>query len=132
MNQNQEIRIQGTRYSMTFSNGILSSSLLRAGMDPTHSAEFAEHIRKHLIATNQMDIDETLLSELVIQELDNKNFKKVADYYTILNQIKTQNLGIVILIGGITEIGKSIIAKEVSYRLGINNSIGRIFKPFFR
>ncbi len=93
-------------------------------MDPAHSTEFAEHVRNCLINKNQTDITEVMLSELVIQELDYQNFKKVSDYYSIWHQIKTQNLGIVILIGGVTGIGKSTVAKEVSYRLGINNSIG--------
>ncbi|MFX0064886.1 MAG: 2-phosphoglycerate kinase [Candidatus Hermodarchaeota archaeon] len=121
---NTEIRIRGTRYSMPFSNGILASSLLRAGMSTFDSFKFAENIRKYLLETGRIDITEDELSEIIIQELENQNYQTETDNYRIWQRIRKEKLGIVILIGGVTGIGKSTVAKEVSYRLGFTSSIG--------
>ncbi|MFX0094789.1 MAG: 2-phosphoglycerate kinase, partial [Candidatus Hodarchaeota archaeon] len=63
-------------------------------------------------------------SVIIIQELENQNYRKEADNYRAWQRIRKEKLGIVVLIGGVTGIGKSTIAKELSYRLGIHNTIG--------
>lgn len=93
-------------------------------MSTFESFDFAENIRKYLLNAGKIDITEGELSEIIIQELEKQNYKIETDNYRIWQRIRKERLGIVILIGGVTGIGKSTVAKEVSYRLGFTSSIG--------
>lgn len=120
----EDIVIKGNRHSMIFSNGILVSSLLRAGMGLDKSYQIANSIHEVLLSQKLKEIDEFSLSNYIEDTLESQGEFKVLDNYRVWQRVRNEPCGICILIGGVTGIGKSTVAKEVSYRLGITNALG--------
>lgn len=118
------IMISGKKYSMPFSHGILASSLLRAGAAFTDSYDISRKVQRWLVDNNMNIVTEDALADVVEKLLIENKLDKIAINYQAWRKIRKQKLPIVILIGGVTGIGKSTVAREVAYRLGIGNVIG--------
>lgn len=121
---NEDLEICGMKHSLQFSSGILVSSLVKAGMAVEKSYDIAEKVRTKLIHSNKSRIPEVELTEHIIFELEQREETVVSRNYRFLQKMRNDPQGVVIFIGGVTGIGKSTVAREVSYRLGINSTIG--------
>jgi 2-phosphoglycerate kinase len=118
------IEVIGKKYVTPFSNGILAGSLMKAGLDVDKAYEMAKDIRQNILASSTSRITEEELTSLTYQTLLDAGFLHVASYYQMWNSLRAEMRSIIILLGGATGIGKSTVASELSYRLGIHSIIG--------
>lgn len=118
------IEIVGKKHVTPFSKGILAGSLMKAGLDVAKAYQMAESIRAEFEACNTTKVTEEELTSKIYQTLLDAGFSRVASYYKMWHSLREKKRSIVILLGGATGIGKSTVASEISYRLGIHSIIG--------
>ena len=118
------VDVRGHKYIMPFSKGVLSISLMRAKLDVAEAYITAGEVEKDLESRGVWEIEEEELVDLVKQKLIGKGFEKNAVYYEMWQKIREEKKSVIILLGGATASGKSTIASELGYRLGIRRVIG--------
>ena len=115
-----EIRVSnrdGTEFP--YSRGILARSLMMVGLEPDFSHNFAKRIEEALYA---LDVDVVPSSDVLSQVatlLRQEAGDEFARRYQIMRQLHNTERPLMVLIGGAPGVGKSAIAAEVGYRLGI-------------
>lgn len=118
------IEIVGKKYVTPFSNGILAGSLMKAGLDVDKAYQMASDILQEIETSGIKRISEAELTDMTHEMLINAGHIHVASNYQMWHSLKEKNRSIVVLLGGATGIGKSTVAFELSYRLGIHSIIG--------
>jgi 2-phosphoglycerate kinase len=102
-----------------FSKGILAQSLTAASVPPALAHSIAKDIEFALLERNELTLTRSRLRELVADALRHELGEDMAKRYTLLRSIRRPEKPILILLGGVTGTGKSVLASEVAYRLGI-------------
>ena len=106
-----------------FSRGILSRSLMLAGFDPELSYAFAKQIEDNLWHENIREIKRSDLRAVVRKLVKTEAGEGLAERYNLTRKIRHHNKPIIILIGGAPGVGKSTLARELAYRLGIRRVV---------
>ncbi|MGC1120953.1 MAG: 2-phosphoglycerate kinase [Candidatus Methanofastidiosia archaeon] len=118
------IEVVGKKYITPFSNGILAGSLLKAGLDEDKAYTMAKEIRGKIAASKTSRVSEEDLTLITYQTLLDEGYPRIASYYQMWHSLKEKKRSLVVLLGGATGIGKSTVAFEISYRLGVHSIIG--------
>ncbi|MBU6997386.1 MAG: 2-phosphoglycerate kinase [Theionarchaea archaeon] len=118
------IDVVGKKYTTPFSKGILAGSLLKAGLDVDKAYRMAEEIGQKIVSSGVSSISEQDLTDMTHQLLLDDGYPRIASYYEMWHSLRKKKQSLVILLGGATGIGKSTVAFEISYRLGIHSIIG--------
>jgi 2-phosphoglycerate kinase len=118
------IKIVGKKYVTPFSKGILAGSLTKAGLDVDKAYQMAEDIKQKIEESGSQKITEEKLTDMAYQTLLDTGYGQVASYFQMWHSLRTRKRSIIILLGGATGIGKSTVASEIGYRLGIHSIIG--------
>ncbi len=125
----EEIVVIGRKRKSLFSRWILMQSLSIAGLDKDTAFKIANDIRNDLLSSKIDKITTAELREVVENKLRLVD-EKVAHRYKILQDYKNmKDRGIIkdpliILIGGVTGTGKTVVAAELAYRMDIKHIIG--------
>ncbi len=109
----------GSDVTFPFSKGILAQSLMAASVPPALAHEISRDIEFGLLERNELTLPRTRLRGLVADALRLAVGEDMAQRYTLLRSIRRPEKPILILLGGVTGTGKSVLASEVAYRLGI-------------
>ena len=104
-----------------FSKGLLSQSLQASGMDPSTSHELAQEIQDSLLRSGRHKIKRGELRQITLEALRAKHGEPYAERYLLWRELKAPRKPLLILIGGGTGTGKSTVATELGYRLGITH-----------
>lgn len=118
------IEIVGKKYVTPFSKGVLAGSLMKAGLDVEKAYQLTEDIRKKMEDAHITRITEDDLVTLTHKTLQAAGVTHAASSYEMWHSLREKKPSIVILLGGVTGIGKSTIASEIGYRLGIHAIVG--------
>ena len=102
-----------------FSKGILTQSLLAAGVPPDSARKVARTTQKQLRGAEDRLIERRAVRDKVEQLLESEVGPEVAARYRLLQVIRHPPRPLVILLGGVSGTGKSYLAAEIAYRLGI-------------
>ncbi len=105
---------------LPYSRGLMARALMAAGVPAVRAYELAQRVQTDLTARGDETVDLDRLDELAREVLgENEGAQAVGRLrrYESLNELE---LPIILLIGGATGTGKSTVATEVAYRLGIN------------
>ncbi|HEX2864349.1 MAG TPA: ATP cone domain-containing protein, partial [Deinococcales bacterium] len=102
-----------------YSKGILAQSLMATGLSPVYAHRLAREVELRLWERGTHTISRTELRGIVETLLRAEVGEDFAARYQLLRSIRRPNKPIHILIGGVTGTGKSVLAAEVAYRLGI-------------
>ena len=102
-----------------FSKGILMQSLLAAGASPDDARTLARAVQRDLQDGSSKLVTRAHIRQLVQDRLRHEAGKHVSARYGLLRAVRHQSQPLLILIGGVTGTGKSHLASEVAYRLGI-------------
>ena len=102
-----------------YSKGILAQSLMATGLSPVYAHRLAREVELRLWERGAPTISRSELRGVVERILRAEVGENFAARYQLLRSIRRPAKPIHILIGGVTGTGKSVLAAEVAYRLGI-------------
>ncbi|NJE31253.1 2-phosphoglycerate kinase [Thermococcus sp. 18S1] len=113
-----------SRARLPFSRGILTRSITLAGVDVGIAYIIATEVQKELNSRNAKFVTTEEIRELTYRRLIDHGLKEAAKRYLFWRQLRRLKVPITILLGGATGVGKSTIATELAFRLGIRSVIG--------
>ncbi len=113
------IVITDKKGGLPFSKGILASSIAITGIDFITSHKIAMEVEEYLINRNKDAISLGELRSLVFRYISEKTDIQYAEKYLLWQSVGKLKKPLIILIGGATGVGKSIIATVISNRLNI-------------
>jgi 2-phosphoglycerate kinase len=102
-----------------YSKGLMARALIRAGVAPSRAYEIALVIEKDLLERGVSHLDLARVEELAVTVLGDADAVKAIDRLRRYQELEQLDMPIIVLVGGATGTGKSTIATEVAYRLGI-------------
>ncbi|WP_297506080.1 2-phosphoglycerate kinase [Thermococcus sp.] len=112
------------KVSLPFSRGILTRSITLAGVDVGIAYIIATEVQKELLERGRRTVTTDDIRELTYEKLIQHGLKEEAERYLFWRQFRRRKMPLVILIGGVTGVGKSTIATELAFRLSIRTVIG--------
>jgi 2-phosphoglycerate kinase len=93
---------------------------MRVGVSAVRADEIARRVEQDLFARKEDTVTMDRVQELAIEVLGEGEGEKTAGRLQRYRDLEELDLPIIVLIGGATGTGKSTVATEVAYRLGIN------------
>jgi 2-phosphoglycerate kinase len=112
-----------TGETFPFSRGILAQSLMGVGLEPELAYSLSRDLEDELWHTGLLEIERDELRARVRAMLSETVGKDVARRYELMKVVRQAEHPIIILIGGAPGVGKSTLAAELAYRLGIRRMV---------
>ncbi|WP_297093066.1 2-phosphoglycerate kinase [Thermococcus sp.] len=109
---------------LPFSRGILTRSITLAGVEVGIAYIIATEVQKELNEKKRKLVTTEEIRELTYRKLLEHGLSEAAKRYLFWRQLRRLKIPITILLGGATGVGKSTIATELAFRLGIRSVIG--------
>ena len=107
----------GTR--LPYSRGILARALMSVGLGPELAYSLAKRIEDILWRSGERNVSRARVRREVDRLLVEEAGVDFARRYQLLHRMRESERPVIILIGGAPGVGKSTIASELGYRLGI-------------
>jgi 2-phosphoglycerate kinase len=104
---------------LPYSKGLMTRTLIAAGMPATRAYELARAVERDLEQSAKADADMDRVHELALELLGDEEGQEAMRRLRRHLALQELELPIVVLIGGATGSGKSRVATEVAHRLGI-------------
>lgn len=105
--------------TLPYSRGILAQSLTAIGLTPELSHNIAKRVETALYATNATVVQRDQVRDQVVALLKREAGDEFAQRYLMMRQTRRRDKPLIVLFGGAPGVGKSAIASEVGYRLGV-------------
>ena len=102
-----------------YSKGLMARALMRVGVSAVRAYELARRIEADLLQRKEDTVALDRIQELAVEVLGDVEGEKAAARLRRYRDLEELDLPIIVLIGGATGTGKSTVATEVAYRLGI-------------
>ena len=102
-----------------YSKGLMARALMRVGVTAVRAYEIARRIEKDLFDRNQDIVGMERVQELAVEVIGEDEGEKAVGRLRRYRELEELDMPIIVLIGGATGTGKSTVATEVAYRLGI-------------
>jgi 2-phosphoglycerate kinase len=102
-----------------YSKGLMARALIRAGVTAERAVEVARRVEQDLSERGKHIIDLERLQELAVDVLGEAEGKRSVGHLRRYHELTELEMPLIVLIGGATGTGKSTVATEVAYRLGI-------------
>lgn len=137
MNEPQaEPRIRGRGHALPFSKGRMATTLYLSGIEAEHAYELAIEIDRSVHEDGASEIPLERLHDLVGEVLGRLEGPDAVARYRAWQQVLHLERPLVLLLGGATGTGKSSLATELAYRLGISritstDVVRQVMRAFF-
>jgi 2-phosphoglycerate kinase len=102
-----------------YSKGLMARALIRAGVAAERAVALARTIEVDLSERGKHILDLERLEELAVEVLGEEDGHRVMNHLRRASELQELDMPLIVLIGGATGTGKSTVATEVAYRLGI-------------
>lgn len=102
-----------------YSKGLMARALIRAGVNAERAVELARRIEQDLSQRAKHILDLERLRELAVDVLGDVEGERAINHLRRYHELNELDVPLILLIGGATGTGKSTVATEVAYRLGI-------------
>jgi len=112
------------RVRLPFSRGILTRSITLAGVDVGIAYAIASEVQKELLEKKKKVVGTDEIRELTYRKLLEYGLEREAERYLFWREFRRRKMPLVVLLGGVTGVGKSTIATELAFRLSIRTIIG--------
>ncbi|MDZ7704793.1 MAG: hypothetical protein U5L04_09960 [Trueperaceae bacterium] len=106
-----------------YSRGILAQSLMAVGLGPEMSHNFAKRTEDILWRRQHREVSRDTVRDVVKTLLLSEAGEEFARRYELMRSVRRPRKPIVVLIGGAPGVGKSTLASELAYRLGISRIV---------
>jgi 2-phosphoglycerate kinase len=102
-----------------FSKGLMARALVAVGVSPVRAYELARRVDGDLVKRGEQTVDLERLEELSVEILGNEQGVETVRRLRRYAALRELDLPVILLVGGATGTGKSTVATEAAYRLGI-------------
>ena len=109
----------GGEHGLPYSKGMMARALIAVGVEPTRAYALAERVERDLRARGRDVAELERLDELAVEILGDEEGGAVVRQLRRFRELRELELPIILLVGGATGTGKSTVATEAAYRLGI-------------
>jgi 2-phosphoglycerate kinase len=109
----------GGRDGLPYSKGLMARALMAAGVTADRAYELALRVQDDLTLRGEQAVEIDRLEELAHEVLGENEGAQAVRRLRRHDSLRDLDLPIIVLIGGATGTGKSTVATEVAYRLGI-------------
>jgi 2-phosphoglycerate kinase len=109
----------GGEDGLPFSKGVMARGLIAAGFTADRAYELALAVEADLAATDRQSISVERLDELAHEALGDEAGPPAMRRLRLYRELYELDQPIILLVGGATGTGKSTVATDVAYRLGI-------------
>lgn len=104
---------------LPFSRGVLAQSLLAIGVDPEISHRLARRTEDRLWRLGSARVTSAQVRRVVRRLLQEEAGDEFARRYLLLRKLRRLERPLVVIVAGAPGVGKSVLAAELAYRLGI-------------
>jgi 2-phosphoglycerate kinase len=109
----------GGEHGLPYSRGLMARALMAVGVAPDRAYSLARRVGDDLGARGSDVVELDRLELLAVEMLGEVEGREALRQLKRYQELRELDLPIVILVGGATGTGKSTVATEIAYRLGI-------------
>jgi len=109
----------GGEHGLPYSRGLMARALMAVGVAPDRAYALARRVGDDLAARGTDVVELDRLESHAVESLGEVEGREALRQLRRYQELRELDLPIVILIGGATGTGKSTVATEIAYRLGI-------------
>jgi 2-phosphoglycerate kinase len=109
----------GGEHGLPYSKGLMARALMAVGVPAARAYSLARRVENDLAARGVEVADFSRLEELAVEILGEEEGGDAVRQLQRYRELRELDLPILLLVGGATGTGKSTVATEVAYRLGI-------------
>ena len=102
-----------------YSKGLMAKALIAVGVSAEHAYELARQVEADLAVRAESTVELERVHDLALQSLGADEAEDVTRRLRRYLELRELDLPVIVLLGGATGTGKSTIATELAYRLGI-------------
>jgi 2-phosphoglycerate kinase len=126
----------GGELGLPYSRGLMARALMAVGVAPDRAYTLARRVGDELAARERDAVELDRLGALAVEILGEVEGTEAMRQLRRYQELRELDLPLVILIGGATGTGKSTVATEIAYRLGITrltstDAIRQTMRAFF-
>lgn len=119
----KHVFIAEREHGLPYSKGLTASSLMATGLPPMRAYAVANKVEKELFALGQDRVSREHLRELTLNVLRTEEGEEYAEAFIKWQSVGELDVPLIVLLGGSTGVGKSTIATQLAYRLGITRVV---------
>jgi 2-phosphoglycerate kinase len=109
----------GGEYGLPYSRGLMARALMAVGVPPDRAYALARRVGDDLASRGSDVVELDRLHALAVEQLGETEGGEAVRQLRRYQDLRELELPVVILLGGATGTGKSTVATEIAYRLGI-------------
>src|SRR5712671_6600997 len=102
-----------------YSKGLMARALVAVGVPLGRGYELAKRIDQDLVERGEQSVELERVEELAIEVLGEEEGSEALRRLRRFRELQELDLPLIVLVGGATGTGKSTVATEIAYRLGI-------------
>jgi 2-phosphoglycerate kinase len=102
-----------------YSKGLMARALVTVGVPIGRAYELAKRIELDLEQRHEESVELDRFEQLAIEVLGDEEGSRAVDRLRRFRELQELDLPVIVLVGGATGTGKSTVATEAAYRLGI-------------
>ncbi len=121
LGQDPEAPVASRKAASRFSTLRLLRFALTAGLTPQDALDLSREVEASLLLPESTDLDEAQAEALLLRILTERFGERAARRFGLTASIRGTTRPLVVLIGGATGTGKSTLATELAFRLGISH-----------
>jgi 2-phosphoglycerate kinase len=123
-------------YGLPYSKGLMAQSIMATGLSPERSFSLAHEIEERLRERAREEVSVEELRSIAKEVLLVEEGEAVTNRYHAWGRLGRLDRPLVVLIGGVTGVGKSTIATQLASRLGITrvvatDQVRQVVRAFF-
>jgi 2-phosphoglycerate kinase len=131
-----EVVVVRSDYGLPYSKGLMAQSIMAAGVSPERSFALARRIEERLAERGAEEVSVVELRRLAEQVLRAEEGELVMTRFRQWWRLGSLERPLIVMLGGVTGVGKSTVASQLANRLGITRVIAtdqvrQVVRAFF-
>jgi 2-phosphoglycerate kinase len=131
-----EVVVVRSDYGLPYSKGLMAQSMMATGLPPERSFALARLVETRLLERKESEVSIEELRELAEEVLRAEEAPPVINRFRQWWRLGRLDRPLVVLLGGVTGVGKSTVATQLANRLGITrvvatDQVRQVVRAFF-